>query len=227
MPICINLLAEMKAAEEQRRKDPVKRAMFIGALTVFFFLLWSLSLQFKVFASGSELRRLEAHWKEIDKTYQTALETRKKAADVETRLVALRQLTTNRFLWGTALNAVQQTLTGIEGVHVIRIKTEQNYTLTEEIKARKDGERFIPGRPGTSTERISITLDAVDASAQPGGATVSRFKETIAAVPFFQNGLQKTNGVLLTSLSAPSVGASGRAQVNLTLQCFFPEKVRQ
>src|SRR5678815_2272732 len=91
------------------------------------------------------------------------------------------------------LNAVQQTLTGIEGVHVIRIKTEQNYTLTEEIKARKDGERFIPGRPGTSTERISITLDAVDASAQPGGATVSRFKETIAAVPFFQSCLLYTS----------------------------------
>jgi len=225
MPICINLLAEAKAAEELRRKDPVKRAVFIGGFVVFLFVLWSTSLQFKIMASKSELTTLDARWKDIEKIYQGALETSKRAKDVETRLIAVQQMTTNRFLWGTAFNAVQQTLNGVEDVQVMRLKTEQVYAHAEEVKPRKDKERFMPGRPATATEKISITLDAVDSSAQPGGQ-VSRFKESIALVPFFQNTLQKTNGVLLTSLSAPQSGASGRPQVNFTLQCFFPEKVR-
>ncbi len=226
MPISLNLLAEAKVAEEQRRKDPVKRAVFIAGFIVFLVVLWSSTLQFKIIAANSELKRLDARWKEIEKNYQHAIDTRKRAGDTDTKLTALQNLTTNRFLWGTALNAVQQTLGGIEGVQVTRIKSEQSYQQTEEVRPRRDGGRLTPGRPASSVEKISITLDAVERSAQPGGS-VSRFKESIASVPYFQSSLAKTNGVLLTSLSAPQNGPSGQPQVLFTLQCFFPEKVRQ
>src|SRR5687767_374900 len=114
MPICINLLAEAKMAEEQRRKDPVKRAIFISGCVVVFFALWSTSLQVKIIASKSELKGLESRWKDIEKNYGSALDAEKRAKEVETKLVALNQLTTNRFLWGTTINAVQQTLNGVE-----------------------------------------------------------------------------------------------------------------
>jgi hypothetical protein len=226
MPISLNLLAEANAAEEQRRKDPVKRGMFICGFIVFLVVLWSSTLQFKIIAANSELSRLNARWKELEKSYQNALDTRKRSSDVDTRLAALQNLTTNRFLWGSAFNAVQLSLNGIEDVQVTRIKTEQNYQQTEEIKPRRDGGRASPGRPATAVERVSITLDAVDRSTQPGGH-VSRFKETIAGVPYFHQNLAKTNGVLLTSLSAPQATPNGRPQVLFTLQCFFPEKARQ
>ena len=226
MPISINLLAEANVAEEQRRKDPVKRGIFIAGFIVFLVVLWSSTLQFKIIAAKSELSRLDARWKEIEKNYQHAIDTRKRAGDTETKLTALQNLTTNRFLWGTAFNAVQLSLNGIEDVQVTRIKSDQNYHQTDEVKPRRDGARLTPARPASAVERISITLDAVDRSAQPGG-NVSRFKETIAGVPYFQNNLTKTNGVLLTSLSAPQNGPGGRPQVLFTVQCFFPEKVRQ
>jgi len=41
MPIRLNLLAEAQAAEEARRRDPVKRAIWIGALLVSVVLVWS------------------------------------------------------------------------------------------------------------------------------------------------------------------------------------------
>ena len=41
MPIHINLLAEAQAAEELRRRDPVKRAIFIGISLVIVALMWS------------------------------------------------------------------------------------------------------------------------------------------------------------------------------------------
>jgi len=54
-----------------------------------------------------------------------------------------------------------------------------------------------------------------------------RYKQAIGNVPYFQNNLQKTNGVLLTSLSAPQIGPLGRnPYVMFNLQCYFPEKVR-
>src|SRR5687767_10560200 len=127
MPITINLLAEAKAAEEQRRKDPVKRGIFIGAFIIFLVVLWSSTLQFKIIAAKSDLSRHSARWKEIEKNYQNAIDTRKRATDAQTKLVALQNLTTNRFLWGTALNAVQLTLNGIEDVQVMRVKSDQAY----------------------------------------------------------------------------------------------------
>ena len=226
MPISLNLLAEAKVAEEARRKDPVKRGIFIAGFVVFLVVLWSSTLQFKIIAANSELKRLDARWKEIEKNYQDAIDTRKRAADTDIKLAALQNLTTNRFLWGTALNAVQQTLGGIEDVQVTRIKSEQSYQQNEEVRPRRDGGRLAPGRPASAVEKISITLDAVERGAQPGGS-VSRFKESIASVPYFQSSLAKTNGVLLTSLSAPQNGPNGQPQVLFTLQCFFPEKVRQ
>ncbi|MCI0745275.1 MAG: hypothetical protein L0Y58_07710 [Verrucomicrobia subdivision 3 bacterium] len=225
MPISINLLAEAKAAEEMRRKDPVKRATFIAGGIVSLVILWCVSLQIKIIAANGELSGLEARWKNIDKNYQSAVDAKRRSLDAEEKLAALKALNSNRFLWGSVLNAFQETLNGVDNIHVARLKTEQTYTLAEEVKGKKENGVFTPARPATATEKIAITVDAVDSGSQPG-ATVSRYKEAIANVPLFQNSLQKTNGVLLTSLSAPQIGQTGRPQVLFTLQCFFPEKVR-
>jgi hypothetical protein len=225
MPIRINLLAESKLAEEQRRNDPVKRAVFVGGFFVFLIVLWATTLQLKIIVASSNLGRLEARWKDVQKSYDTAIERRRLASDAETKLAALQQMTTNRFLWGNVLNALQHSLSGIEGVQLTRMRSDQAYVLTEEVKGRRTEGGFLASRPASSTERISITLEATDANAKDGG-NVGKFKDAIAAVPYFKDNLQKTNGVLLTSLSAPQQSANGGTQVAFTLQCFFPEKVR-
>jgi hypothetical protein len=224
MPIQINLLAEAQAAEEMRRKDPVKRAVLVGVLLVLLMLFWGSSLQYKIIIRKNGLKDLEGKWSSIEKGYQVAVESKRKAIEVEGRLVALQQLKTNRFLWGTALNAFQQTLSGIDDVQVVRLKTEQAYAQTEEVKGRAGDPKSA--KPATATEKIAISIDAFDAGPQPG-SQVNKFKEAIANVPYFQSNLQKTNGVLLTSLSAPQSGPLGRTPyVMMTLQCYFPEKVR-
>jgi hypothetical protein len=225
MPIRINLLAEAQAAEELRRKDPVKRAALAAGCVVCCVLLWASTLQFKIIAAKSDLHTLETKWKSIEKSYQVAVESRRKALEAEEKLGALQHYTANRFLWGSALNAFQQTLNGVDDVQVTRLRTEQSYFLTEETKPRTNGTMIIAGKPATSTEKILLTVEAVDSSPQPG-THVNKFKEAIVNVPYFQSNLQKTNGVLLTSLSAPQTGPLGRTPyVLFTLQCFFPEKV--
>jgi hypothetical protein len=226
MPIRINLLAEAQALEELRRKDPVKRAILGASVVVASVLLWATTLQVKIMAARGDLNDLNKEWTTLEKPYNEAVGFKRQNIEADDKLSALQNYTTNRFLWGTAFNALQQTLNGIDDIQMVRLKADQNYLHTEETKPRTNGTVVIPGRPAISTEKLVVHVDAIDSSVQPGGQ-VSRFKQAITSVPYFQDNLQKTNGVLLTSLSAPMTGSlAARPYVMFTLQCFFPEKVR-
>src|SRR5712691_3310250 len=158
MPIRINLLAEDQAAEELRRKDPVKRCLFASALLVTLVLAWISTLQVKILSSKGELKNLESQWNSIEKDYQVAVESKRKSIEVEGKLSALQQLRTNRFLWGTVFNAFQQTLSGVDDVQVVRLRTEQTYVQTE---AKASGNDTKPAKQFNSVEKISLAIDAV------------------------------------------------------------------
>lgn len=225
MPIRINLLAEAQAAELQRRRDPVKRVAYGAGFTVFLVALWALTLQLKIMTAGSELSQSELKWKSIEGDYNKVVQQQRMAIEMEQKLAALERLRTNRFLWGTAFNAFQQTLNTVDGIQVTRLRGDQVYGAAEESRPRGTPASTDP-RPSSATENISFTIEAIDYGRQPG-AQVNKFKEAITTVPYFQEHLQKTNGVRLTSLSAPQVSDSmGGSFVKFTLQCFFPEKVR-
>ncbi|HZO86458.1 MAG TPA: hypothetical protein VFC26_14660 [Verrucomicrobiae bacterium] len=218
------MLAEAHAAEELRRKDPVKRGIYASVFAVSCVLIWALTLQLKIIAAKHELGTLETQWKAIYKDYQVAVDKRRRSLEVEEKLAALQALNTNRMLWGNVLNAFQQTVNGVDDVQVVRFKTEQAYHLQEEIKPRTNSTSVIPGKRASSMEKITVTVEALDFSA-PAGGQVNRFKESIATVDYFNRNLQRTNGVLLTTLSPPQT-ANGRTFVNFTLQCYFPERTR-
>jgi hypothetical protein len=224
MPIRINLLADAQAAEELRRKDPVKRALYAAICLVFLIGLWTSTLQFKIMAARGELDALGTKWHSIEKGYQAAVESQRSTIETEQKLAALENMTTNRFLWGTVLNAFQRTLDAVEDVQVTHLRTEQAYFITDGTPARTNDTQIIPGKSAGATERVQITVEATDSTA---GSRVNKYKESILAVPFFKDNLTKTNGVLLTQRGAPSVGKAGGGQVvNFTLQCYFPEKTR-
>jgi hypothetical protein len=198
----------------------------VAGSIVFVVILWATTLQLKIMASKSELASLDAKWKRIESGYQMAVEAQRTAIEAEQKLAMLHQMSTNRFLWGTVFNALQQSLNGLSDVQAVRLRTEQLYAVSEEIKPRTNGTQFIPGKPSTATEKVSMTIDAIDTSPQPG-ANVNGFKEAIASIPFFKENLGKTNGVLLTSRSAPQTSLDGNRQlVTFSLQCNFPEKTR-
>jgi hypothetical protein len=224
MPIKINLLAEAIAAEEERRRDPVKRGTYVAGLLVLCIVFWAVMLQIKVMSAKSALGALESKWKLIEKSYQASVDAQKASIEAEQRLAALHEMSTNRFLWGNALNAFQHTLSGVEGVQMLKLKTEQTYLVTEGTPTRTNDTKVIQGKPSTSTERISMTIDAMDTSA---GRRVNQFKEAIATVPFFKESLNRTNGVMLLSRSAPQASANGNFTfVTFSLKATFPEKTR-
>ncbi|MEY2408021.1 MAG: hypothetical protein QOF48_691 [Verrucomicrobiota bacterium] len=227
MPIRINLLAETQAAEELRRKDPVKRAIYVAVMGVFLIALWASTLQFQIMTAKGNLSSLDTKWKGIEKGYKEAVDSQRATIETEQKLAALDLMTSNRFLWGTALNAFQHTLNGVDDIQVSHLRTEQVYILNEETKPPPNSPPGVQGKPATATERIKMTVDAADATASPAGGRVNKYKESIVSVPYFKESLTKTNGVLLTQRSAPQLSKFGAGTVvNFTLECFFPEKTR-
>jgi hypothetical protein len=215
MPIRINLLAEAQAAEEMRRKDPVKRSIWVGAFLVFVVLLASVTLQFKVMQARSEVSTLQMKWKSIEKQVQDVNDHRNRKHELEQKLSALDQFTTNRMLWANALDAMQHIL--VPDVQLVHVRTEQILALNE--SGRTNGPS---GKQPTVTEKILVTLEGRDFL---NGEQVPNFKQSIATNSYFQQYLQKTNKVQLTSLSAPQ-NESSRAFRAFGLQLFFQEKER-
>jgi hypothetical protein len=223
MPIRINLLAEAQALEELRRRDPVKRAIWMAAFLVIAVLGWSSSLQLKAIISHGEMNRVEAQVNAHTNEYSTVLENQRKLTDINRRLQALRVLATNRFLNGTLLNALQSTT--VDDVQLMRCKVEQLYTLNEEVKAKTNASgRMVPGKPASIVERIAVTLDARDNGANTGDQ-VNKYKQAIADFAYFRTAMG-SNEVRLASLSPPQPGTEARPFVLFSLECRYPEKTR-
>jgi hypothetical protein len=127
MPIRINLLAEQQAAEEARRKDPVKRGIFGGVAITAVFLVWTLMAHLQLKAKTAEYVALEAEAKRVDDKAKLVRGTIVLTGDFEKRLAALERYSTNRILWASMLNAMQQS--SPDAVRFKQLATHQNYNL--------------------------------------------------------------------------------------------------
>jgi len=225
MPIRLNLLAEAQAAEEMRRRDPVKRALWVAALIVAMMLVWISFLQLRATLANSDVTRIEAQMTARTNEFQQILDNQRKTGEINGRLRVLRQLAGNRFLNGNLLNALQQTT--VEDVQLISLRVEQLYTVVAGTKSHtNDDEVVIPGRQPTATEKITVHLEGIDSSPNPGDQ-VNRFKSALAANAYFKAMLAKTNAVNLKNLSPPQVAPlSGKPCVTFTLECRYPEVTR-
>jgi hypothetical protein len=235
MPIRLNLLAEDLEQEELRRKNPVKQAIWVCGFVLFLVLLWGLTVFLKIIVAKAEVSSLETKWKQIEKSVKQVDEARKRKRDMEGKLSALTQFTTNRFLWANALDSLQQTC--VDNVELVRLKVEQVYALNEPVKApvAAPGGPVPPSaagpaaaaKPALAVERIVVALEGRDYGPR-AGEQVPRYKESLLSFPYFQAHLQRTNSIQLTSLSAPQVDAAKKAAyIQFGLQLNFQEKERR
>jgi hypothetical protein len=223
MPIRINLLAENQAAEDIRRRDPVKRAICAGICITVVVLVWSSSLQVKIMADKSRLNNLEASLGSRTNQYVQILDNQKKLVNVSAKLAALNRLAASRFLQATLLDALQHST--LEGIQINHFRTEQTLELVPEVKAVTEEGRKIPGKPAMTTEKIRLILDARDTSPNPGSEQINKFKDVLAHTPYFETERISTNNILLKNLSQPQLdNESGRPYVLFSLECLYPER---
>ncbi|MEO6035837.1 MAG: hypothetical protein ABIQ35_11325 [Verrucomicrobiota bacterium] len=248
MPIQINLLAEAQAAEEMRRRDPVKRSLLGCGAVIALALVWCLFTQWQIFRANAAFQKNEARWKSMEARHTEVTGNLKKSNEIERKLAALARLSTNRFLLGSALNALQQTM--VDKVQAMRLKTDQVFTYVEPVPAKTNSSKVIPGKPAAAIEKVAITIEAKDW--RPADQNYNKYKEAIAkanvqsptkvegsnplnAKPSSQN--PKSNEekgpsaqaprseLRLTSLSKPTYDPSDpvAAYVTFTLELQLPE----
>ncbi len=132
MPIRINLLAEEQAAEEVRRKDPVKRVIWGAVLLVFLFVAWIGVLQMQTAAGRSTLEDYENRLKRIEEASKQVRTDRTLATDIDRRMSSLEVYSSNRFFWATALNAFQ--LATMDNVRIVEFNASQKYATNDTSK---------------------------------------------------------------------------------------------
>src|SRR5205085_890932 len=97
---------------------------------------------------------------------QQVIAAQKQLADINFKLAKLWQLSTNRFLNGSVLNALQQTT--VDEVQLTHFRVEEKYIMTPEVPAQTNEDRKIPAKPATVKEEIVLTFDAKDISGTVG-----------------------------------------------------------
>ncbi|MEI6391070.1 MAG: hypothetical protein WCT12_08190 [Verrucomicrobiota bacterium] len=225
MPIRLNLLAEAQAAEAARRRDPVKRAIWAAVLIIVVILVWSSSLQLKAILINGDVSSLQSQIKSHTNDYRAVLDDQNKIADIKHKLQELQRLSANRLLQGTLLEALQHST--VDDIQLMRFSVDQTYIRIEGTKSRtNDAKVFIPGKPATQTERILLTLEGADSSANPGDQ-LNKYKDALASNPYFKQVLVKTNAISLRNLAPPQTSPlTGKRSAIFTLECRYPEKTR-
>ena len=224
MPIRLNLLAEAQAEEEMRRRDPVKRAIWVSGLLVTAMLVWSGSLYLNAMVNRQALGVIQGQVAARTNEYRIVLDNEKRADEISGKLTSLLVLATNRFLQGNLLNALQQI--HLDDVALMRIKLDQVYVPTEEVKPKTNSEgRIVLGQPATVKETVLLTLEARDSSPVPGDQ-ISKFREALSTNAYFRSALSKTNAVRLAFQSPVTTLPDGHSFLHFTLECRFPETKR-
>lgn len=213
MPIRVNLLAEALAAEDMRRRDPVKRTLFGGAFVIVLVLVWSSSLLLKTMLAKKDVEQVQAEIDTRTNAYSLVTGNLNKIAVARRNLAALEQLSNARFLQGNLLNTLQQVY--VPSVQLTRVNVEQSYVVKPATKKSA----------AENTEQITILLDAKDDSSNPGDQ-VNKFKDAISTQPFFQTLLAKSDAVRLSNLTAPQSGPDGKPFVLFTIECRLKDQTR-
>jgi len=223
MPIRINLLNEELAAEELRRRDPVKRAIFIGIFLVSLSLVWFSSTWLEGKIIQQKKSQVEFDVDQHTNEFNQVQSNLKRITDCQRRLNALLSLNTNRFLQGNLLNALQKVY--VPNVQLLRVKLDQYFTYKEGTPDLTNTYGVVRGIPSTTTQHIMLTLDAKDSSPNPGDQ-VNHYKEALVRQDFFKSSLNPTNGVKLANLSSPQSNFGNKPFVLFTLECQFPVKIK-
>jgi hypothetical protein len=213
MPIRINLLAEAQAAEELRRRDPAKRAVWAGIVVIACVVAWVCVLQAKIIVVNSTLSNRVAQKQSLEKQYTTVVSNQMVLRDVMGKLAALNRFTSTRFLQATPLDALLRA--SADGIQILHLRTEQSFESTPDPKS-------------PVTEKVKLVLDVKDSSANPGDEQINKYKVALAATPYFQAQRISTNEIQLRNLSVAQIDAdTGKPYVQFTLECVYPERVRQ
>ena len=217
MPIRINLLSEALAAQDLRRRDPVKRTIFAGLFFVMLSLAWFSSTWLGGKIEEQKLNQIQAQAETYTNKYAQVQDDSRKVGELQQRIAALDHFSAIRFLHGNLLNAIQQTY--VPNVNLTRLHVDQSYTTIPGAPAKNN----VPARPPVNTEHVTVSFDARDSGLNPG-EEVQPFKDALMAQSYFKTNIDPAAGIRLLNLSPVQTIGDSKPYVNFSLECRFSTK---
>jgi len=221
MPIRINLLAETQSAEEARRRDPVKRVMWVCAALVAAMLAWSGMLFLKVRTAQQEVQNQESRWKQNEAAFKLITDAQKQLVETQRKLDSLIRYSTNRFLWAPVLNGLQQA--AVPMVEEIQLEQLRGTQVFDTV-ATPSADKKAPAKSSVA-ERITLLLRARDFG-NPTEANYNKFKAVLNNQTYLKTLLPKSDGVrLYGAIVGPQADPSNpnRTYYTFALECRFSE----
>jgi hypothetical protein len=221
MPLWINLLAEAHDLEEQRRRDPVKRAFLLASFLVTAGLLYTGLLHWQSANDAAANATLKQYIHDKDAQHKAALAIKQKLNTTRVKLSNLNLLSTNRVLIGNLLNAFQHS--AVDDVQLTHVLVAQKYIYTAETKEwtnlLEHPPKIYPKIPATMTETLMLTLDAKGNESRQPSVLESHLISALETCDYFKARNLKFR-------MAKDEVLPGRSFFEFTLVCPFPDKIR-
>lgn len=221
MPIRINLLAEDQFLAEMRRRDPVKRAAYLGGVLVVLMFVWWGWLLYGKSAVNTALEAQNASFGKVEKRAKEVADYQKRTAEIERNIHSLHRMATNRVLWSSCMDALQECT--LPQVQITRVRVDQNYQIQPAVVSRERGK----SKPAASTEMVILVITARDYGRQED-RVYQAFKDKIENHPWFKRHLTKENSTRFRGFSNPTPDKDDPTKVfvTFTMECLFPEQFR-
>jgi type IV pilus assembly protein PilM len=225
--IRLNLLAEEQELAESRRRDPVRRAIYLTALLLAGIGLWAAGLGWQIWEAQREVQRVERRMTLLQNTASEPMRDAQRASELERRWEALSQHQAQRFLIAPILDILQHVV--VDGIQFHRLTLERRLTRVEPPRVtarqrRAGGDGPAPKPPPAETrEQVVMRIQAKNFG---NYANLNRLPAAIANHEGLR-GLLRTNQpirLLQTSRQIDPMGISQTFEL-FTIECVFAERV--
>lgn len=218
----LNLIAEDLEQRERRRRDPVRHVAIAACVILAFLLAWAGQLKVRLWQVERELRNDKAEREQWERMRREITLARGRLAEANHTFGALQTHYTNRFVFASALNALQ--FAAMDDIQLTRLTLLESVSTVEAKKGINEKNLKIPRKPGFTTEKVSLTVQAKNFG---GPEEREKFIEKIATVPYFKQQLRKEEPVVLRNHMARQVDPLDPSKTfNLfTIECMYPDKV--
>jgi type IV pilus assembly protein PilM len=218
----LNLIAEDIEERARRRRDPVRHVAFAACLIIAALLFWAGQLRVRLWSVERELKNDSAERTEWERMRRELTLAKGRLADANDTLASFQTHYTNRFVFGSALDALQHA--AMDDIQLTRLTLQETVANTAEKKGISEKNRTVPRQPAFTTEKVSLTLQAKNFA---GPEEREKFIEKITSVPYFKQQLRKAEPVVLRNHLARQIDPLDPSRTfNLfTIECMYPDRV--
>ena len=218
----LNLIAEDIEERTRKRRDPVRHVAFAACVIIAILLTWAIQLRVRIWSIEHALKTDAAERMQWERMRREISLAKGRLAEATHTYAALQTHYTNRFVFGSALNALQQA--AVENIQFTHLTLQESEVTVEGKKAITEKNLTVPRKPGYTTEKVSLTVQAKNFG---GAQDREKFIEKLISVPYFKETLRKDEPVVLRNHLARQVDPLDPAKTfNLfTIECIYPDRI--